>query len=213
MNKTIIFLLLIIHWNSNGQNITLLRNSSICEDLITPEGKQLQERIISIESEPVNSIKFTLLDDCGLEFYPYLRMKNDTLEIEMIEINQKILILKNKDTIITHLGPEECNCMYSHTIEFLGDTIMNIKVNEKNLRISEEPYITVKPVYFIYQNDTTGFIDKYGLRQGAFYFERKNNIMKRYYTNNKLTQIDIIDYSGNLVSSEKYLSEPINSLK
>lgn len=184
-----------------SQGVYLIDYSSFCESDDVIEDKYLQERINSIEHQNYYwLIKATIIDDCGVKLYPKFRFQNDTLEIETYKIDFQINVLETKDTIFDMSQPEECYCGYLLSLKFSIDTIDNIKINGRILPITEERFLTFPIKYSVFNGDTTGYTDKYGLRQGVHIIKRYDKkILKQYYLDNKAIKYELFDSNGKLL--------------
>lgn len=124
--------------------------------------------------------------------------------METHEIIYQTSVLDIGDTIQFSSSPQECACAYQISLKFNADTIENVKINGKTLPITDEVFKTHAVAYFIYKGDTTGYTDKYGVRQGLFIYERKNGkILKVRYVDNQPTWYQLYDNAGKLLEEAK----------
>lgn len=195
-----------------SQKVYLNDYSSFCESDVFTEGKYLQERIISIDKQYEYWIlKATIIDDCGLKLYPDITFKNDTLIINTKKIDFLLNVLENQDTVFEMSQPEECYCAYLISLKLVIDTICNIRVNDKLLPFTNERFQTFPIKYFVYDGDTTGYQDKYGLRQGIIILRRKDNkILKQYYSDNNIIKYQLYDSKGNILIESTEMDDIMN---
>lgn len=200
---------------SYSQKVYLNDYSSFCESDVFTEGKYLQERINSIEKQyDYWIIKATIIEDCGLKLYPEIIQQNDTLLIDTKTIDFQYNILENQDTVVEMSQPEECYCAYLISLKLLTDTISNIKLNGKSLPFTDERFQTFPIKYFVYNGDTTGYQDKYGLRQGIIVMKRKDNrVLKQYYQDNLINKYQLFDSKGKLLMETKEIDDILNYKK
>ena len=74
----------------------------------------------------------------------------------------------------------ECFCAYDFGVQFnaVFDSKTKFFVNRRELRTDVPKVRPYEKRYFVYENDTTGFDDENGLRQGHMVFKRKNDLKK-----------------------------------
>ncbi|MGB0870079.1 MAG: hypothetical protein ACPGSD_10815, partial [Flavobacteriales bacterium] len=198
----LIVILIFITLNSKSTNyvlsqtITPRQYYSFCIDNESSEGKVYKEHIKYVKKQNHFWIlEFMFSNDCGLQFYPKMFFKNDTLNIKTLEIEQQRLVLNNTDTIVRWSTPEECYCTYDMKVELNVDTIQHIKINNKSLPISKEKFKTFPVRYIVHNNDTIGQFDKYGRKQGYFIIkERETEIVLSKYINNSLVLYELNYY-------------------
>ncbi len=183
------------------QEVGLRQYSFYCEGTTQVDDKYLQERIKSIQRNGTNEwrIEAVIFDDCNVQLYPIVKMEGDTLVVNTYTIEKQELQLSNGDKIIEYSQPEECECAYELRMELQTYKIGPVKINSKNLILTDERYLTFPIEYLIYKGDTTGYADKYGLRQGSHWIERKDGILKTYFKDNKCTGCELFDRKGQII--------------
>lgn len=106
---------------------------------------------------------------CCVDFIPSISFRNDTLNLLFEETGI----------------PCECECCYQfvYSISGLNNKLIEVELQSKHIELSSDKYYTYPLQYFTYNNDTIGFKDKYGLKQGVFIFkEDEENILQIHYT-------------------------------
>lgn len=180
-----------------AQEVFPTQFSSFCEGNIYLEGKYLQERINRIYKQNGRwRIDATIIDDCGIKLYPECRMMEDTLFINTYAIEWQKNVLENGDAVYEQSQEEECYCAYLLRLEFSLDTLFNIKINNKNLPVTDEVFQTFDIKYFIHDGDTTGYQDKYGLRQGYMVFKNSAGVFRQYYKDGEFIYCEFYDRNG-----------------
>ena len=194
-------LALILDHSVKCQEVSLRQYSFYCESNIQVDEKYLQERIKSMHETSSNGweIEAIIFDDCNVRLYPVVRMQGDTLVVHTYRVEKQELKLSNGDTIVEHSQPEECECAYELRMELQADSIGSVRVNNKNLKLSDEEFQTFPIKYLIYKSDTTGYVDKYGLRQGCYGIERGDGVLKTYFKDNKCTRCELWDLAGQIL--------------
>jgi len=212
MQKIIFFIFFSLIISSvYGQKVYLLQYNSFCEDNTLIEGKQVQERIKKVYKKNDHwRIDFIVIDDCGNKLYPKFRLKDDTLYINTITIQSEKIFLDNNDTIIEYSMPGECYCAYNIKLEFKIDTIQNLKINNKVLPITTEKFKTYPIKYFVYNGDTTGFVDKYGLKQAVLISKMGGKIIKRHYKDDEIIKYELFDLNNKLLIESVSFDDIVN---
>jgi ribosomal protein L37AE/L43A len=126
-------------------------------------------------------------------------MQGDTLVVNTYRVEEQQLRLSNGDKIVEYSQPADCECAYELRMELQADRISNVKINNKILELTDEEFQTFPIKYLIYKGDTTGYADKYGLRQGCFVIERKDGILKTYFKDNECTHCELWDRKGQII--------------
>jgi len=67
------------------------------------------------------------------------------------------------------------------------------------LPITNEKFKTFPIKYFINNNDTTGFVNKYGLKQGVLIFNHSETTLKNYYLDNEVIKFELFDLNNKLL--------------
>ncbi|MEO1054377.1 MAG: hypothetical protein AAFX87_27310 [Bacteroidota bacterium] len=100
--------------------------------------------------------------------------------------------------------PCECICAYDFTVllEDKLDTVTKFYVGIKPLEKDIPGLMPLKKRYFVFENDTTGFDDENGLRQGFVVFKTKNLIKKVYYKDGEFIKFEIWDLNKKLIKTE-----------
>ena len=215
MKRTLYFIVLVFAFYKpiNAQQANLIQYSSFCESDILVDYKYVQERINKVQRiDNFWRVIVTVIDDCNLNLYPTFHEIDDTIFINTNIIEKQLKILSSGDTINEMLQPEECNCAYLIKMDLNIDTISNLKINNKKLPITEERFQTFPIKYFTYKNDTTGYDDTYGLRQGYFIFEKNGYIIKQHFVDNELESCELYNSSGVLLESDSDCDKIYNIL-
>jgi len=184
----------------DAQKLYLMQYSSFCENDTDDGFRTIKERINRIyKFDNLWRVEITVNKGCGVKLYPKLKILNDTLYINTIPISKQEIFLENSESFIEI--PEELDCFCAHIVkmDISIDTIKNLKINGKKLPITNEIYETYPILYYTYKTDTTGYEDKYGLRQGYIVLEKKGFIMKQYFKDNKLIKCEIFTSDGKLL--------------
>ncbi|MCL6265355.1 hypothetical protein [Flagellimonas myxillae] len=92
----------------------------------------------------------------------------------------------------------ECICAYDFVVRFnsVFDSKTKFFVNKRELRTDLPKVRPYEKRYFVYENDTTGFDDENGLRQGYMVLTRKNDMKKIYWKDGKFIKLEILDKKG-----------------
>lgn len=100
--------------------------------------------------------------------------------------------------------PCECICAYDFIVQFEESLNLDTRffVNNKLLKKNVPKLKLYEKRYFVFENDTTGFDDEDGLRQGFIVYKRKNDLKKLYYLNGKFIKMEITDFKGNVLIEE-----------
>ncbi len=131
--------------------------------------RQLRRRIFHQTYESgILTIQVGAWAICCLEFDPLIKMKKDTLLLDIVEQFAS--------------EPCECSCYYkfNYKIGGLKSEPAIVKFHNKIIRFSNEKYVTYRPTYEIVNNDTVNYTDKYGLRQGKWIEPKKLTLPDRY---------------------------------
>jgi hypothetical protein len=204
----VVFILLGLFQPVFSQKVYLSQYSSFCESDVFQDGKYLQERIKKIEKHNgFWHVEAIIIDGCGKKFFPVHSMKEDTLYIVMKSILKQTMYFDSNDSITEFQTPQECECAYVIKMEFNTDTIINIKINNKILPNTDEAYQIFPEKYWIFENDTTGFVDKYGRNQGAFVRKTDNYFIKTFYKDGKVTNYILFDIELNALLETKEIDD------
>ncbi len=123
-----------------------------------------------------------------------------------VEFRMKSTIVEN--TVKMQLEEEgvpcECICAYDFVVRFndVFDSKTKFFVNKRELRTDLPKVPPYEKRYFVYENDTTGFDDENGLRQGYMVLKRKNDLKKIYWKDGKFIKLQIVDKKGNILITE-----------
>jgi hypothetical protein len=190
-----------IYHSSICQEVVLRQYSFFCESTTMVDDKYLQERIKSMQGTSSSGwrIDAIIFDVCNVRLYPIVKMQGDTLVVDTYWVEKQELKLSNGDEIVEYPQPEECTCAYELRMELQADQISSVKINKRNLKLTNEKFQTYPIKYLIYKGDTTGYIDKYGLRQGCYAIERKDDIHKTYYKDNICLGCELWDKKGQII--------------
>jgi len=187
-----------------AQQVSVVQYSSFCEGSNLVEQKFVSERIRSLQKIDVRTwqVDAVIIRDCGGKLYPEVEQSQDTVFIEIHTIEMATYRLSN-DKVVTELyQPEECYCAYQLKMQVSVDTIGHILVDKKQLKISDEKFLTYPIRYFVFKGDTTGYVDRYGLRQGHMVILKPKYILKSFYKDNIQTGCEIWDLKGeNLIQA------------
>src|SRR5688500_8788549 len=197
---TICFAFMLCH-SAICQEVALRQYSFFCESTTLVDDKYLQERIKSIQATSSSGwrIDAIIFDVCNVRLYPMVKMQGDTLLVDIYRVEKQELKLTNGDAIVEYSQPEDCTCAYELRMELQADRITSVKINNRNLKLTSEKFQTYPIKYLIYKGDTTGYVDKYGLRQGCYVIERTDEILKTYYKDNRCTGCELWDRKGQIV--------------
>jgi len=102
---------------------------------------------------------------CCVDFIPNINYKNDTLVLSFEEIGD----------------PCECICCYQFIYHIVGlnTQAFGIKLQNEEIQLSNEKYLTYPEKFEIINDDTVNYIDKYGLKQG--FWINKNDTTASYW--------------------------------
>jgi len=197
-----------------SQNVYLRQYSSFCESDVFQDGKYLQERIKKIEKQDSFwHVEAIIIDGCGKKFFPVHSMKEDTLYIDIKSISKQTMYFDSNDSIIEFQTPQDCECAYLIKMEFMTDTIINMKINNKILPNTDEAYQVFPEKYWIFENDTTGFVDKYGRKQGANLRKTDNYFVKTVYEDGELLNYILFDLEWNILLETKEIDDVLHFIK
>jgi hypothetical protein len=187
------------------QEVGLRQYSFYCESTTMVDDKYLQERIKSIHGTRSDGwrIDAIIFDDCNIRLYPMVKMQRDTLVVDIYTVEKQELKLSNGDEIVEYSQPEDCTCAYELRMELQADWISSVKVNNRNLKLTDEKFQTFPVKYLVYKGDTTGYVDKYGLRHGCYVIDRTDGILKTYYKDNICTGCELWDRKGQIIEKSK----------
>jgi len=166
--------------------------NSACDEELDPY--RLRTRIISKEFiGDTLSISIGMVGNCGVDFVPYVDNEQDTILLRVEEIGI----------------PDECLCCYELNFRLYGIIDMNasVKFNSKVIISSSEMYKTYPVKYIVFKGDTTGYIDKYGLKQGVYIQEHKGMQIERHIKDDEYVKFKLRDEKGSLVLESAKLTE------
>ncbi len=133
-------------------------------------------------------IYFSTTATCCVDFEIESKKTNNNVKINLKEIGI----------------PCDCICAYDFVVQFQEPLNSDTKFFVKN-RILEKGISKLKmhkKRYFIFENDTTGFDDENGLRQGFVVYNRKKDLKKIYYKDGVFIKLEITDKKGNVLIEE-----------
>ncbi len=168
MNKLYLIILFIFYTISvNCQEIKLVNFIfSDCDKSV--DVYRIKTRIINQNfSGDTLQINVGLVALCCVDFLPSIKFENDTL-----------------DLLYTETGvPCDCVCCYQFSYYITGITskTFKVKLQSKFIELSDEKFKTYPIKYFIFNNDTTGYRDKYGLRQGIQVIESGEYVLETHF--------------------------------
>lgn len=186
---------------TQSQVVTVNQYTFYCESNSYVDGKFLKERIRSMErtSSGNLNIELIVLDECNVSIYPGVKIERDTLVVTSIRIEKQELELTNGKRVVILSQPHDCECAYELRLELQVDDIGGVIFNTKRLELTDERFKTFPIRYFVYKSDTTGYVDKYGLRQGCYLIEKKDHVLKTYYEDNNCTLVELWDRKKQLI--------------
>ncbi|MEK6152577.1 hypothetical protein WIW50_04930 [Flavobacteriaceae bacterium 3-367] len=162
--------------------------------------KRLLTRITHEEIKKASRIlEFTTVASCCVDFNITSHLENKLVHLKLEETGEAC----------------DCRCGYRFKVELMETLAPDIKfqLNNKVLEKKELQYLPYEKRYFIFENDTTGFDDENGLRQGLVVFKRKNGLLKQYYRDGKLLKYELTDASGNVVAKGTDMDELLDLQK
>lgn len=196
MRQLLILIIIVFSINLvDAQRPFIVRYSSSCGSNVIVDNKKIKERISRVfRNDNFWTLELTVIKCCKCEFRPELKIKNDTLFVELITIVQPVIIINsNKDL--------ECVCAYDMKIDITIDTIKNLIIDRKQLPLSDERFEHYQKKYFIHKRDTTGFEDNLGKVQGYQIYEINGFVLKQFYKNNEPERCELYDNNGKLIDS------------
>jgi hypothetical protein len=185
------------------KKIRVLQYSSFCEDASLVEGKFLQERLKTIRKTIQGTVQINavIIRTCGMKFGFTAQSLDGDVFIKSNEITSAVLTFSDQ-VVSERYVEEECDCAYDVRIELDVDSFRSLSIDNHKLELTEERFKTFPIRYFIYQDDTTGYVDKYGLQQGHYTSVRSNFIVKTFYKDGAHVKCELWDLSGKLVDTD-----------
>lgn len=177
----------------NAQKLELVGfENSECNEELDPY--RLKTRIISKQFVgDTLAIRIGMVDTCGFEFTPTFKYSQDTISLG----------------IGKHGTGEECICCYELVYRIIGMNHLNTPITFKSKLIleSNEKYWTTPIKYFVFKGDTTGYIDKYGLKQGMYIREKNGKLIEIHCKDDEFIKVRVRDLNGNLILESNDLLE------
>ncbi len=189
MKKFFVFLLLMVSNHLVGQAQYVLSEilDFYCDEEVNPS--RYNTRIIkdSISSESRIIILATTAT-CCVNFKLTSKYSKDSIKMELTEIGEAC----------------DCICGYTFEVKIDGTYSRETKfyLHDKLLEKNIPKLIPLEKRYFIYENDTIGYDDEDGLRQGAILFKKKTGLQKVYYKDGKFIKFEILDTNGKVIITE-----------
>ncbi len=120
------------------------------------------------------------------------------------EIESKLTENKVKINLREYGDVCECICAYDFVVQFNSELTpeTNFFIKNKELKTDLPKVRPYEKRYFVYENDTTGFDDENGLRQGYMVINRGKDLKKIYWKDGKFIKLEITDLKGNILISE-----------
>ncbi len=139
-------------------------------------------------TENARIIHFSTKATCCVEFKLESNKIDNIVKIDLKEIGT----------------PCDCICAYDFVVQFEEPFNLATKFYVKNKELNKDisKLKMYEKRYFVFENDTTGYDDENGLRQGFIVYKRKNDLKKIYYTKGKFIKLEITDLKGNILIKE-----------
>ena len=189
MNKLSLIFLLAFSSLSFGQEINIESEilSVQCDENV--DAYRLNTRLTKdsiIENSRI--IHFSTTATCCVDFEIGSKLTENIVKIELKENGV----------------PCECICAYDFVVRFnaILDSKTKFFIKNKVLEENIPKLRLLEKRYFVFKNDTTGFDDENGLRQGFIVHERKNDLKKIYYKDGKFIKLVITDKQGKVIITE-----------
>jgi hypothetical protein len=100
--------------------------------------------------------------------------------------------------------PCDCICAYDFVIQLKSILNSKAKLSVKNMELKKD-VPKLRPLekrYFVFENDTIGFDDENGIRQGYIVYMRENDLKKIYYHDGKFIKLEIVNKEGKVIRPE-----------
>jgi len=185
MTKGLTLILTLLTMIAFGQEVRLVDfQPSECDE--TSDPYHLKTRIIDQEFHgDTLQIKVATKATCCVDFIPSITYNQDTLNL-----------------LFEETGIEcECICCYQFNYHITGlkDKNFGVKLLSKAVEQSDEKYKTYPVEYFVFNGDTTGYKDKYGLRQGIHVSEFRGKLLYRHIKDDQYIKFVLTDKNGNIL--------------
>lgn len=128
---------------------------------------------------------------CCVDFKPSIEVNSDTIGLNYIEMGEEC----------------ECSCSYlfSYYLIGLNNIEYSFRLQSELVFFSEEKFETFPISYSIFNGDTIGYSDKYGLRQGIFIEKFKTQLLERHYKDGVSYKYALVDSSRRIIRQGKDL--------
>ncbi len=193
-----ILLLLLISTSSFAQQskVELLYSKKIKCEPDSDSGFSVRNRIIDqfVENDVLH-LKLGKWLNCSDSFKTSVDLKHWTLNLKI--------------DVAPGANEYECSCFtyFQFRVKVNGAYIESIYLNDKLIEFSNERYKLFPVRYDITNSDTINRVDKYGLRQGKWYFENAKN---RYfvYLDGKCVR-RVMEYPNGKIRNEWIVKEKV----
>lgn len=189
MNKLIIIFLLVVSNLSFGQESDIESKilSVQCDE--KTDAYRLNTRLTNDSiADGIRIIHFSTTATCCVDF-----------GIKSIVLENVVKMQLEED------GMEcDCICAYDFVVQFNTELNSETKfyVNNRELKRNISKLRLLKKNCFVFENDTTGFDDENGLRQGYMVVKKRNGLKKIYWKDGKFIKLEIVDKKGNVLITE-----------
>ncbi|MDT0622968.1 hypothetical protein, partial [Croceitalea vernalis] len=189
MNKLTIIFLLSIFGLAMGQESQIESKilSVKCDE--KTDAYRLNTRITKDSiADGMRIIKFSVPATCCVDFGIKSVLVDNVVRMELKEDGMEC----------------DCICAYDFVIQF--DSVLKSAtrffVKNKELKKNVPKLRPYEKRYFVFENDTTGFDDENGLRQGFMVLKRENDLKKIHWKDGKFIKLEITDKKGNVLKTE-----------
>jgi hypothetical protein len=193
MKTGFLILLTLFTLAASGQEVNLVDfKPSECDQ--NGESDRIISRIVSeTNHNDTLQIEIGTVATCCVDFTPSIEFRKDTLRLSYVETGEFC----------------ECYCCYQFTYFITGlvDEKFVTTLQDEVIEMSKEKYKTYPIEYFIFKGDTTGYLDKYGHRQGVYISEREDNLIKTHWKDGENVKAVLTDLEGNVLKEFKNIPE------
>lgn len=188
-----------------AQEIPIIQYSSFCESNTWLGEKSYRERIVEVERtrDGYYAITAMLIRECGQPLFPLEAVqKQDTLFVSTTQITMATLSLDDGRQVSRVFNAGECHCVFEFRMEIAIDSVSLISFDGRVLEKTEEEFHTYPIKYFTFKGDTTGYIDKYGIRHGDQIIQRKTDLLKVKYKDGSPEECELLTLDGKVIAND-----------